>query len=151
MRLLERLLVAVALVVFAALTVWTQFEQDDQKDKHPAAQGRRDPDYYIEQFTTTGMDEDGTRRYTLKADRLVHYPDDNTALLDKPHLIQYPPGKAPTHTYAESGWVSADGDEVLLVGNVRVIRGAQAGDPGGVSTSDRMRVLLKKGTLKKEH
>jgi len=150
MRLLERLLIVLALIVFAALTVWTQFEQDTPAERPVTDTGRRDPDYYIENFTTTGMDETGQRRYTLKAERLVHYPDDNTALLDKPHLIQYPAGQAPTHTYAESGWVSSDGEEVLLVGNVRVIRGAQAGDPGGVATSDRMRVLLKKGTLKKE-
>ncbi len=150
MRYLEKILILGVLALFAALSLWLQIRSQEGTVVTSSAQQRHDPDYYIENFTATGMDERGNREYTLEAERLVHYPDDNTALLDKPHIIQYEPGKAPTHTYAESGWVSPDGDEILLTGKVRVIRGRGQNDGGGVMTTDKLRVRLKKGTLKKD-
>ncbi len=102
-----------------------------------------DPDYYIENFSAVGMDTDGNRQYVLEAERMVHFPDDDTSLLDKPHVIQYEPGRAPTHIYAETGWVSANGDEVKLTGNVRVIRGRDSTGSGGVTTTDTLNIVLK--------
>jgi len=74
---------------------------------------------------------------------MVHFPDDDTSLLDKPHVIQYELGKAPTHIYSETGWVSANGDEVKLTGNVRVIRGRDNTGSGGVTTTDTLNIVLK--------
>ena len=103
----------------------------------------RDPDYYIENFTAVGMDTEGRKQYLLEAERMVHFPDDDTALLDKPHVIQYVPGGAPTHVYSETGWVSPNGDEVLLTGNVRVIRGRDSKGSGGVTTTNKLTIVLK--------
>jgi lipopolysaccharide export system protein LptC len=102
-----------------------------------------DPDYYIENFTAVGMDINGERQYVLEAERMVHFPDDDTSLLDKPHVIQYETGRAPTHIYSETGWVSANGDEVILTGNVRVIRGRDSTGSGGVTTTEKLKVVLK--------
>jgi len=44
---------------------------------------RHDPDYYIENFIATGLDENGQRRFVIKADRMAHFPDDDTALFDQ--------------------------------------------------------------------
>lgn len=150
-RRLEQALILLLVALLGVFTLWLQYGLEEKPVPAVPAEQRHDPDYYIENFRTTGMDEHGRARYTLEAERLVHYPDDNTALLDKPHLIQYQAGREPTHAYAESGWVSADGDEVLLTGNVRVIRGKGPGGRGaGVVTSNRMRIKLKKGTFKRE-
>ena len=150
MRWLERLAIFGMLAVVAALSVWLEF--GDEEDAPAARQQDRPehPDYYIEKFVTRGMDEAGQLRYSLEAERLVHYPVENIALLDRPHMIQYRAGRAPTHTYSESGCISPNGDEVLLRGNVRVLRGKAGADTGGVATSDRMRITLKKGTFKKK-
>ena len=64
--------------------------------------------YYIQNFTATGRDEAGVI-YVLKAERLAHFPIDNTALLDKPHLVQYQEGEPARQTTSESGWMSSDG------------------------------------------
>jgi len=148
MRILEKLLIIGILVLFAAFSFWLQMGIEDRPQREDDPRARHDPDYYIENFTTTGMDETGHPAYILKAERLVHYPDDNTALLDKPCVTQYKPGEPPTHTCAESGWVSPDGDEVLLDGNVRVVQEGGPTGAGGVATSDRMRIELKKHSLK---
>ena len=75
--------------------------------------------------------------------QVKNFPDDDTALLDKPHVIQYEVERAPTHIYSETGWISANGDEVILTGNVRVIRGRDSTGSGGVTTTEKLNVVLK--------
>ena len=105
---------------------------------------RHDPDYYIENFTATGMDKNGQRRFVIEAERMAHFPDDDTALLDKPHVIEYEVGFAPRHTYSDSGWMSSSGDEILLTGNVKIVVEADSRGPGGTMKAKRMRILLDK-------
>lgn len=125
------------------------FLQNSLIEEEPVEQNfaeRHDPDYYIENFVATGLDENGQRRFVLKADRMAHFPDDDTALLDMPHIVQYEEGFAPRHTYADSGWMNSSGDEILMTGNVRVIVGADSRGPGGTIKSKKMRVLLDKSS-----
>lgn len=109
---------------------------------------RHDPDYYIENFVATGLDKNGERRFVIKAERMAHFPDDDTALFNRPHIVQYEEGLAPRHTYADEGWMNSTGDEVLMTGNVEVIVEADSRGPGGSIKSKRMRVLLDKGSAK---
>ena len=105
---------------------------------------RHDPDYYIENFTATGLDKNGQRRFVIEAERMAHFPDDDTALLDYPHVIEYEIGFAPRHTYADSGWMNSTGDEIILTDNVRIVVEADSRGPGGEMKSKRMRILLDK-------
>lgn len=107
---------------------------------------RHDPDYYIENFTATGLDKNGQRKFVIEAERMAHFPDDDTALLDFPHVIEYEAGFAPRHTYADSGWMSSSGDEILLTGNVKIVVEADERGPGGTMKAKRMRILLDKST-----
>ena len=107
---------------------------------------RHDPDYYIENFTATGLDKNGQRRFVIEAERMAHFPDDDTALLDFPHVIEYEQGTSPRHTYADSGWMSSSGDEILLTGNVKIVVEADESGPGGTMKAKRMRILLDKAT-----
>ena len=143
MKLSEKILTILAFVALGSLSLWLQLDilPDDDNAKQVQT---HEPDYYIKNFTAVGMDQAGRRRYVLEAERMVHYPDDGTALLDNPHIVQYEDNKPPRHTYSESGWMSANGDEVLLTGNVRVIekRGQKTG--GVVLTTEKLRILLDK-------
>ena len=105
---------------------------------------RHDPDYDIINFTATGFSEDGQRRYVIEAARMLHFPDDDTALLDDVHITEYEEGFAPRHTYADSGWMSSSGDEVLLKGNVRIVIEADSRGPAITQRSKRLRILLDK-------
>ncbi len=142
MRILEKIFYLALFSCLGLLSVWLQIDIIEREPKTEEKQVRHDPDYYVENFTAVGMDKEGKRRYILEAERMVHYPDDDTALLDSPHIIQYAPDKAPRHTYAESGWMSSDGNEILLTGNVRVIQGRASQEAGGVLTTEKMRILL---------
>jgi lipopolysaccharide export system protein LptC len=101
----------------------------------------REPDYYIQNFTATGRDEVGVI-YVLKAERLVHFPDDNTSLLDKPKLVQYENGRPSRRTTSESGWMSGDGNEILLTGDVEVEQFRSNDDPGNITRTQRLLVHL---------
>ncbi len=141
---LERIIIFSVVIVLVGVTAWMQADiLGEPENEEQSYSEDHDPDYYIENFTAVGMDTDGNRQYVLEAARLVHYPDDDTSLLDQPHVIQYIPERAPTHIYAETGWVSADGDEVRLTGNVRVIRGRDSTGSGGVTTTDTLNIVLK--------
>ena len=107
---------------------------------------RHDPDYYIENFTATGLDKNGQRRFVIEAERMAHFPDDDTALFDYPHVIEYLEDEAPRHTYADNGWMSSSGDEIILTGNVRIVVEASDESPGGTMKSKRMRILLDQET-----
>lgn len=144
MNWLERIIIFTIVIVLGGITAWMQmsFLEESTNEELVLAESN-DPDYYIENFTAVGMDINGERQYVLEAERMVHFPDDDTSLLDKPHVIQYEPGRAPTHIYSETGWVSANGDEVILTGNVRVIRGRDSTGSGGVTTTEKLKVVLK--------
>ena len=144
MKILEKISFILLFGVLGLLSMWLQFGLIEKEQVEFDGNERHDPDYYIENFTAVGMDEKGERRYVLEAERLVHYPDDDTALLDNPHIIQYEEGAPPRHTYSESGWISSDGNEVLLTGNVRVIQNAGGTEDSGrtVLTTEKMRIYL---------
>ncbi|MES9965354.1 MAG: LPS export ABC transporter periplasmic protein LptC [Candidatus Sedimenticola sp. 20ELBAFRAG] len=82
------------------------------------------PDYFLEGMTTIQMDLDGTPDQELWAERMVHYPDDDSTELTTPRLKLYDKEKPPWRLQAESGWVSGDGDLVLLHGKVKIDRSA---------------------------
>jgi len=105
---------------------------------------RHDPDYVIQNFSSTVMNEHGRKKYVLTANRLVHYPDDDTAHLEHPYLIQYPEGGVAVHAVADTGIVPGDADEIYMQGRVRVTRGADTRVAGGVITADTMRIELDK-------
>ncbi len=129
------------LTMLVVLTIWMQFSLLEKPATDDVKVESNDPDYYVEYFTSFGVDHEG-KQYQLEADRLVHYPLDNKALLDRPHLIQTSEDGNPTHIYADSGWLFADGEEILLTENVKVIR-SKGKALGGAATTNRMRIKLK--------
>jgi lipopolysaccharide export system protein LptC len=143
LRLLEKLLLLTVFLAFAALTAWLE-RRPETPMAEEQSEGRRDndPDYYMENFVATGLDSQG-RQYIMEGVRMLHFPIDDTSLVEQPHIIQYTEEAGPRHVYAETGLISADGTEVLLRGNVKVIESRSENQPGNVTTTERMRVKLK--------
>jgi len=95
------------------------------------------PDYYVEDFSVTNMDIDGKLEQTLSAERMLHYPDDDSTELTRPHLVIYEEGVPPWKIKSETGWVSGDGQLVLLNGAVKIDRIAAPGiRPVHITTRD---------------
>ena len=122
--------------------IWLQTEIAGESDVIEQVEQTLEPDYYIENFTATGFGENGERSYILEAERMAHFPHDGTALLDKPYVVEYFDGSAPRHTNADSGWLSSDGDELLLTGNVVIQQGSGEQGSGSTVQAQRLRILL---------
>lgn len=144
MKQLESVFYIAILGLVGLLSIWLQTEVRNDDPTTVDYLNRHDPDYYIENFTTTGMNEFGQRAYILQAERMAHFPDDGSALLDNPHLIEFNENKAPRHTYSQSGWLSGNGQDLLLEGKVKIIQEAGFGDPGGTSRARKMKFKLTK-------
>jgi lipopolysaccharide export system protein LptC len=82
------------------------------------------PDYEVDTLQFTTMGPDGTPRRRLVADRMVHYADDDSTQLTKPRLTLFEGDRPPWEVRSPKGWVSGDGELVLLQGEVHIDRAA---------------------------
>ena len=144
MKQLESLLYIAILGLVGLSGIYLQNSLMEDDPEPTDYNSRHDPDYYIINFTATGFSEDGKKRYVIEAARMLHFPDDDTALLDDVHITEFEEGFAPRHTYADSGWMNSTGDEVILKENVRVVIEADSRGPAITQRSNRLRILLDK-------
>jgi lipopolysaccharide export system protein LptC len=107
---------ALVLTLIGGAAWWLQLVQGP-KEAPPPDRGRL-PDYTVEQFTATTMDLTGRPARNLTAREMRHYPDDDSNELDGPVLVLHRPDGPPWDIRAERGWVSGDGEQVLLHGQV---------------------------------
>lgn len=87
---------------------------------------RHDPDYIIDNFTATTLDEKGKIRFVMSANKMLHYPDDDTTLLEAPQLASYTAEHPPMRMTALNGEISHKGDEIFLRNDVTIVRPAYA-------------------------
>lgn len=90
------------------------------------SQQRHDVDYYVDNFTATSLNIQGQPRFTLNAEKMWHYPDDDTTHLQMPKLTSLYADRPPTLTSAQTGMLSSKGDDVFLYDEVRILRPASA-------------------------
>jgi lipopolysaccharide export system protein LptC len=103
-------------------TYW--LSQQVQPLPQAQSQLRHDVDYVIDNLSAITLNEQGRPRFTLAAEKLWHYPDDDTTHLQMPQLTSLYTDHPPTLTSAQTGMISSKGDEVFLYDEVRVVRPA---------------------------
>ena len=127
----------IALLALAALTSWWQRSLEP-----PARDGDGGgPDSVMEGYRATMMSAEGAPRHRLWGEVLTHFPGDDSTELEQPRLLVFRELGEPWLLASEQGWVSGDGELVLLSGEVRIRReGSEAAGPVAVDTRD-LRVL----------
>jgi len=106
---------------------------------------RHDPDLIVENFKARKLGEDGRVLYTLDARKMVHYPDDDSSLLETLNLDAYKPRQPRVNITAEKGRLEKGGDSVYLEGNVVVKRDAAERVEPLTIVTDRLLVLPDEG------
>ncbi len=119
-----RPILAVLLVLAAALSWWLR-DVPVPKGMTEPTKGPRDSDYYIRGLDVTRMTPDGTPAHRLRAEQVRHFTDDDTTRMEQPRLTVYQDQAPPWEVDAEAALVSADGDLVLLSGDVLIERAGQ--------------------------
>lgn len=115
----------ILLAALAALTLWIDRTVQPPQPKRDGS-SRHDPDYRVENFTTTRSDASGAPRHVLSAIEMVHYPDDDSTHLVRPRFTMYSPHKPYTQIQGQRGQVSSHGEFIDFMDNVEVVRGATA-------------------------
>jgi len=113
---------ALLLLPIAALSWWLLRSAAPLGGQSLPEEARHSPDYYMEQFTLTSFNELGKPAHKLYADNMLHYPDDDSATLERPHLVVFRDDKEFWDIRADSGLVSGGGEAVLLQGEVIILR-----------------------------
>lgn len=71
------------LITVAIFALWLQ--EDVKKKPDPdALPTSRFPDYFMENFSITNMNESGKPTYILKAEKMLHYSDEDYSELEQP-------------------------------------------------------------------
>jgi lipopolysaccharide export system protein LptC len=132
------------LALLVTLTVWL-----NQLVRAPAVREdgslRHDPDAMVEKFDARKFGKDGHLLYTLTAQKMVHYPDDDTALLDTLTLEAFEPQQPKMTITADRGRLERTGDRVWIEGHVVLVREPDANMERAHVTTDRLLVLPDQG------
>jgi lipopolysaccharide export system protein LptC len=109
------------LAALAGLTFWLdRFVQPPGNGQGTAM--RHDPDYIVEGLSAVRMATDGGVKHALLADRMVHYPDDDSTHLSAPRFVSYATAQAPVTITAREALVSSDGENIYFHDNVVITR-----------------------------
>lgn len=113
-------------ILLALVTFWINLTVEEQGPKIDGST-RHDPDYTMNNFVTSQTEPSGKLSYVLAATEMVHYPDDDSTVLQRPRFTHYAINKPYTQIEALRGYVSSNGEEIELVDNVKVVRQAFEG------------------------
>jgi len=133
-----------ALALLVGLTLWLNQLVQPVGARGDASK-RHDPDVMVQNFKARKLDEHGLVRYTLVARKMVHYPDDDSALLDTVTLEAFEPKQPKMTITADHGRLEQGGDRVWIEGNVVIVREADAKLAPARLTTDKMLVLPDEG------
>jgi lipopolysaccharide export system protein LptC len=129
-----------ALSLLVVLTLWL-----NQLVQAPTARAdgnkRHDPDLIVESFNARKLGNDGQVLYTLAARKMVHYPDDDSALLETVKVEAFEPKQPRMMITADHGRLEQGGERVLIEGNVVIVRDADAMTQSARVTTDKLLVL----------
>ena len=130
------LLPLVLLLVLAAASIWlNRLVQND----NPRGAQRHAADFIVERFKVRRFDPDGRLQHTLIAEKLTHYPDDDTTVVVAPHMTYHQ--LPPTQIRARTALIGQDGKEIDLVDQVEIIRQGSNGAPATIIRTNAMKIF----------
>jgi lipopolysaccharide export system protein LptC len=133
--------------LLAIITFWINLTVEQQGPKIDGS-NRHDPDYTMQNFVTSQTDINGNLSYVLAAADMVHYPDDDSTVLQRPRFTQYAADKPYMQIEGLRAYVSSNGEEIEVVDNVKVVRQAFEGKGEMQVISDRLTILPKQDLVK---
>lgn len=142
----------ISLIIISTLALLSWWFQDIWKDA-PIIQPQKDshfPDYFMENFTLTNMDETGKPSYVLRALRMLHYADDDSSELEQPQIQFLGDGGDWTIT-AEHALILEQSNQIQLKTNVLLNRNASAGQTPLTITTEYLSINTRTEIAKTSH
>jgi lipopolysaccharide export system protein LptC len=127
------------LAVLAAVTFWLdRVVQPPPADAEPST---AEPDYIVDGLSAARMDREGRLRHTLRAQKMTHYPENDTTLLVQPRFVAYGERHAPVVVTAKHARMSGNGENVYFEDDVRVVRAQEGNRPELVLETSFLHVI----------
>ncbi len=130
-------IVTVLLLLGAVISGWALWSQRDRG--HGEVRPAKRPDYVLHDFQVVVLDKQGQESFTVRAPRLARDPDVKTTDIVTPEF-QIPPKPGSTSTpwvvRSQTGWISAEGKELRLRGQVQADSTNPKGKPVQVRTEE---------------
>lgn len=119
------------LLLMLALAGWTFWLEHMVREEEGTVRlpRRHDPDYIVDKLMHTRFNAQGAVESMLAAEKMLHYPDDDSTDLLAPRLVQTRANEPRMTVTADRATLSQDGEELFLYDNVQVVREAGAGRP----------------------
>ena len=130
----------IPLLLLLAATYWLN-KQVQPASASPSGKLRHDPDYMLGNFTATSLDSQGKIRFTISAQKMWHYPDDDSTHIDNPLLVSMFADRPPIRTSALRGAISSKGDEVFLYDDVVIVSPAYGKHSTRTFSTDYLHVV----------
>lgn len=112
-------LLVLALAALAAWSVWWLRQLQTTTSPEHAAPTHR-IDYTMDKFELTAMDPTGKPQFRLQAGAMTHFADDDSAEFLQPRMEYIAKDRAHLRFNAERGWMASQGNEIRLLGAVRI-------------------------------
>ena len=136
-----RVVLGLALLLAALATGWSAWKHRATRATVEAPQLR--PDYVMRDFEVISLDDQGRESMTLKAPLMQRSPVDQTWSIATPLFLLPDPDGKPWALRAQTGWLSAKGEELRLTGGVVGTSPADAPRPTELRTP-RLNVFPKR-------
>jgi lipopolysaccharide export system protein LptC len=140
-----RLFPLALMLTLALLTLWLD-RAVREEEPHPSLR-RHDPDYVVDNFVSTSYARNGSAEMVLSAEKMLHYPDDNSLALLAPQVVQSKPGEPRFRVNADRGELKREGDEIFLYDNVLLRREAEEQRPEARMTTSFLHVVRDRGLV----
>jgi len=113
----------IALALLAAITWWLAFMQQTEPEEIVAKASHK-IDYYLKDFNARSMTLNGDLKQRIRSEHMQHFIDDDSTELTNPKITMYSTDKPDLNIESDTGYISADGELILLNGAVHIKRSA---------------------------
>lgn len=140
-RAYDRLAATLSVLLVAALAGFSYYLAELSRQGEQEVRPRNvvhEPDYFVEQFMLTRLNKQGEPMYRMSAERMVHYPDDDSFEFQRPMMVSLNPDKPRMTLQAARGTSTAEGEVTHLHGNVEMVREAGENQPRMTVETDYM-------------
>lgn len=128
------------LLLLAGMTFWLSSYVGNQ-GAEKAANKRNDPDVVIEKFSAQKLSPAGDVQYVVTADKMTHYPRDDSALLEKVVFTATTLGRPKVVARAPRGISKNGGNEIIMEGGVVLDAEASGRSPAMQLKTPKLTVL----------
>jgi len=127
--------------LLAAISFWAlEVTQRGGDDVRPQT-ARTEPDYFIEDFSYTRLAPNGKAQYLITGKKLVHYPTDDSSVIEHPTVRSFSAKSSPMTLRAQRAKITQQQRELHLYDDVRLERPQARGADSLVVESDYMLAL----------